>query len=140
MTLSTKANVMVIRRFYLEDDEKWVLWIIRFHVVKNSWSCTSIVLVLIKVRLMVNDVLYMVIIIGSIKVWGFNLFWELLMDIELVGERFVWCCEWILILKMILDIIIKQNDNFTYECRKIYSTPFLVTLRPIVINLSLVVN
>ena len=124
MILSTKANVMVIRRFYLENDEKGVLWVIRFHVGKNSWLCTSIGIVLIKVRLMVNDVLYMVIIIGSIKAWGFNLFWELLMDKELVGEKFVWCCEKILLLKMILDIIIKQNDNFTHECRKIYSTPF----------------
>ena len=69
MTLSTKANVMIIRRFCLEDDEKRVFWVIRFHVGKNSWSCTSIGIVLIKVRLMVNDVLYiyMVIIIGSIK-------------------------------------------------------------------------
>ena len=59
MTLSTKANVMVIRRFCLEDDEKRVFWVIRFHVGKNSWSCTtSIGIVLIKVRLMVNDVLY----------------------------------------------------------------------------------
>ena len=74
MILSTKANVMVIRRFCLEDDEKRVFWVIRFHVGKNSWSCTSIKIVLIKVRLMVNDVLYMVIIIGSIKAWGFNLF------------------------------------------------------------------
>ena len=89
MILSTKANVMVIRRFCLEDDEKGVLWVIRFHVGKNRWSCTSIEIVLIKIRLMVNDVLYMVIIIGSIKAWGFNLFWELLMDIELVRERFV---------------------------------------------------
>ena len=108
MILSTKANVMVIRRFCLEDDEKRVLWVIRFHVVKNSWSCTSIGIVLIKVRLMVKDVLYMVIIIGSIKAWGFNLFWELLMDMKLVGKGFAWCCKWILLLKMILDIIIKQ--------------------------------
>ena len=36
MILSTKANVMVIRRFCLEYDEKGVLWVIRFHVVKNS--------------------------------------------------------------------------------------------------------
>ena len=36
MTLSTKTNVMVIRRFCLEDDEKRVFWVIRFHVGKNS--------------------------------------------------------------------------------------------------------
>ena len=42
--------------------------------------------------------------------------------------------------KIILDIIIKQNGSFIYECRKIISTPSLVTLRPIVINLSLVIN
>ena len=58
MLLSTMANVMVIRRFYLEDDEKGVFWVIRFHVVMNRWSCTSIGIVLIKVRSMVNDVLY----------------------------------------------------------------------------------
>ena len=62
------------------------------------------------------------------------------MDMELVGEDFTWCCEWILFLKIILDIIIKQNSNFTHKCRKINSTPSLVTLRPIVINLNLVVN
>ena len=62
------------------------------------------------------------------------------MDMKLVGEGIAWCCEWILLLKIILDIIIKQNGNFTYECRKINSTPSLVTLRPIVINLSLIVN
>ena len=140
MILSTKVNVMVIRRFCLEDDEKRVFWVVRFHVVKNRWSCSSIGIVLIKVRSMVNDVLYIMIIIGSIKAWGFNLFLELLMDMELVGEGFAWCCEWILLLKIILDIIIKQNDNFTYECRKINLTPSLVTLRPIVINLSLVIN
>ena len=54
MILSTKVSVMVIRRFCLEDDEKGVFWVIRFHVGKNSWSCTSIGIVLIKVRLMVN--------------------------------------------------------------------------------------
>ena len=62
------------------------------------------------------------------------------MDMKLVGEGFAWCCEWILLLKIILDIIIKQNGNFTHKCRKINSTSSLVTLRPIVINLSLVVN
>ena len=67
MILSTKVSVMVIRRFSLEDDEKGVFWVIRFYVVKNKWSCTSIEIVLIKVRSMVNDVLYIVIIIGSIK-------------------------------------------------------------------------
>ena len=36
MILSTKVNVMVIRRFCLEDDEKGVFWVIRFHVVKNK--------------------------------------------------------------------------------------------------------
>ena len=82
MILSTKVNVMVIRRFCLEDDEKKIFWVIRFHVVKNSWSCTSIEIVLIKLRSMVNDVLYIMIIIGSIKAWWFNLFWELLMDME----------------------------------------------------------
>ena len=78
MILRTKDSVMVIRRFCLEDDKKGVFWVIRFHVVKNKWSCTSIKIVLIKIRSMVNDVLYIVIIIGSIKAWGFNLFWELL--------------------------------------------------------------
>ena len=43
-------------------------------------------------------------------------------------------------LEIILDIIIKQNSNLTHECRKINSTPSLGTLRPIMINLSLVVN
>ena len=62
------------------------------------------------------------------------------MDMELVGEGFSWCCEWILLLKIILDIIIKQNGNFTHECRKINSTPSLVTLRPIVVSLNLVVD
>ena len=94
MILSSKANVMAIRRFCLEDDEKWVLWVIRFHVVKNSWSCTSIEIVLIKVRSIVNDVLYIVImiIIGSIKAWGFNLFWELLIwtwNLEVVKNYFL---------------------------------------------------
>ena len=78
MILRTKVSVMVIRRFCLKDDEKGIFWVIRFHVVKNRWSCTSIEIVLIKVGSMVNDVLYIVIIIGSIKVWEFNLFWELL--------------------------------------------------------------
>ena len=108
MILSTKVNIMVIKRFCLEDDEEGLFWVIRFCVVKNSWSCTSIEIVLIKIRSMVNDVLYIMIIIGSIKTWGFNLFWKLLMDMELVEEGFVWCCEWILHLKIILDIIIKQ--------------------------------
>ena len=36
MILSTKVNVMVIKRFCLEDDEKRVFWVIRFHVVKNK--------------------------------------------------------------------------------------------------------
>ena len=58
MILSTKVNVVVIRRFCLKDDEKKVFWVIRFHVVMNRWSCTSIGVVLIKVRSMVNDVLY----------------------------------------------------------------------------------
>ena len=58
MILSTKVNVMVIRRFCLEDDEKGVFWVIRFYVVKNKWLCTSIEIVLFKVGLMVNDVLY----------------------------------------------------------------------------------
>ena len=31
------------------------------------------------------------------------------MDMELIREGFTWCCEWILFLKIILDIIIKQN-------------------------------
>ena len=93
MILCVGLMIMVIRRFCLEDDEKGVLWVIRFHIVKNRWSCTSIEIVLIKVRSLVNDVLYIVIIIGSIKAWGFNLFWKLLMDIELVGEWFVWCYE-----------------------------------------------
>ena len=123
MNLSTNVNVMVIRSFCLEDYEKGVFWVIRFQVVKKRWSCTSIGIVPIKVRSMVNDVLYIMIIIGSIKTWWFNLFWELLMDMELVGEGYAWCCEWILLLKIILDIIIKQNGNFTYECRKINSTP-----------------
>ena len=69
---------MVIRRFCLEDDVKGVFWVIRFHVVKNKWSYTNIEIVLIKVGSMVNDVFYIVIIIGYIKAWGFNLFWELL--------------------------------------------------------------
>ena len=42
--------------------------------------------------------------------------------------------------KIILDIIIKQNGNFTHKCCKINSIPSLVTLMPIVINLSLVIN
>ena len=46
MNLSTKVNVMVIRKFCLKDDEKGVFWVIRFHVVKNRWSCTSIGIVL----------------------------------------------------------------------------------------------
>ena len=62
------------------------------------------------------------------------------MVMKLVGEGFAWCFGWILLLKIILDIIIKQNGNFTHECRKINSTPSLVTLRHIVINLNLVVN
>ena len=62
------------------------------------------------------------------------------MDIKLVREGFVWCYEWILHLKIILDIIIKQNCNFEHECRKINLTPSLVTLRPIMINLSLIIN
>ena len=40
------------------------------------------------------------------------------MDMELVVEGFTWCCEWILLLKIILDIIIKQNGNFAHKCRK----------------------
>ena len=59
--LSTRVNVMVIRRFCLEDDEKEVFWVKRFHVVKNKWLCTSIEIVFIKVGLMVNDVLYIYI-------------------------------------------------------------------------------
>ena len=78
MILCVRLMIMVIRRFCLEDDEKRVFWVIRFHIVKNRWSCTSIEIVLIKIRSMVNDILYIVIIIGSIKAWGFNLFWELL--------------------------------------------------------------
>ena len=93
MILCVGLMIMVIRIFCLEDDEKGVFWVIRFHIVKNRWSCTSIKIVLIKVRSLVNDVLYIVIIIGSIKAWGFNLFWELLMDMELVGEGFAWCCD-----------------------------------------------
>ena len=63
------------------------------------------------------------------------------MDMELVGEGFAWCCEWILLLKIILDIIIiKKNGNFTHEYRKINSTHSLVTLRPIVVSLNLVVD
>ena len=53
-----KINVMVIRRFCLEDEEKWVFWVIRFYVVKNKWSCISIEIVLIKVGSMINDILY----------------------------------------------------------------------------------
>ena len=92
MILSRKVNVMVIRRFCLEDDEKGVFWVIRFHVVKNRWSCTSIEIVFIKVRPMVNDVLYIVIIIGSIKAWGFNLFWELMIwtqNLEVIKNWFL---------------------------------------------------
>ena len=92
MILSTKVNVMVIRRFCLKDDEEGVFWVIRFHVVKNRWSCPSIEFVLIKVRSMVNDVLYIVIIIGSIKAWWFNLFWELLIwtwNLEVVKNCFL---------------------------------------------------
>ena len=58
---------MVIRRFCLEDDEKKIFWVIRFHIVKNRGSCTSIEIFLIKVRSLVNNVLYIVVIIGSIK-------------------------------------------------------------------------
>ena len=32
MNLSTKVNIIVIRRFCLEDDEKGVFWVIRFYV------------------------------------------------------------------------------------------------------------
>ena len=140
MILCVELMIMVIRKFCLEDDEKGVFWVIRFHVVKNRWSCTSIEIVLIKVRSLVNDVLYIVIIIGSIKAWGFNLFWKLLMDMELVGEGFVWCCEWIWHLKIILDIIIRQNCNFAHECHKINLTLQFVTLKPNITYLSLVIN
>ena len=35
MILKTKINVMVIRKVCLEDNEKGIFWVIRFHVVKN---------------------------------------------------------------------------------------------------------
>ena len=60
MILCVGLMIMVIRRFCLEDGEKGVFWVIKFHIVKNRWSCTNIKNVLIKVRSLVNDVLYIV--------------------------------------------------------------------------------
>ena len=67
MILSIKINVMVIGRFCLENDVKRVFWVIRLHFAKNRWLCTSIKIVLIKVRSIVYNVLYILIRIDAMK-------------------------------------------------------------------------
>ena len=113
MILCISLMITVIGRLCLEDDVKRICWVIRLHFfAKNRWSCTSIEIVLIKVRSMVYDVLYIVIRIDATKAWGFNLFWSFWWTWIWFGEGFAWCCEWILHLKIILDIIVKHMHIF----------------------------